>query len=181
MKSPLLLGALLLLTLASPALSQRPRSVTSDSENPSATTPAPPPAPTTFKAKYEGGVFGYNHKMNGTLSFDDTNTRLLFRDKKQKEVLSIPYGSVTAAYGDTHSVRPKAATIGSHVPYIGLPVGFIKTKVEYLTLQYNDPDSNISGMTSFKVANKELLASVLSTLANKAGLTQRGQIFVKKK
>jgi hypothetical protein len=181
MKSPLLFCALLLFAFAGLAPSQRPRSVTNDSEKSSATTPAPPPAPTTFKAKYEGGVFGYNHKMNGTLSFDDTNSRLLFRDEKQKEVLSIPYAAVTGAYGDTHSVRPKSATIASNIPYIGLPAGFIKTKVEYLTVQYNDPDSNISGVTSFKVADKDLLASVLATLANKAGLTQRGQIFVKKK
>ena len=28
--------------------------------------PAPPPAPTTVKAKYEGGVFGYTKTMEGT-------------------------------------------------------------------------------------------------------------------
>ncbi len=47
-------------------------------------------------------------------------------------------------------------------------------------MQYNDPDSKVAGITSFKLENKELLASVLATLANKAGMTQRGDIYVKK-
>lgn len=178
MKARLLLGSLLVLGTATSAPAQRPRSVT-DSDSTTA-TPATP-APTTFQAKYEGGVFGYNNKMNGTLTFDDANNRLLFRDKKGKEVLSIPYNAISAAYGDDHSVRPKSATIASQVPYVGFPAQFIRHKVQYLTLQFNDPDSNAGGITSFKVANKALLASVLSTLAGKARLTQRGQVFVKKK
>jgi hypothetical protein len=180
MKSPIVLCIGVVLATAALAPAQRPRTVTADKA--SSTAPAPPPAPTTFKAKYEGGVFGYNHKMNGTLNFDDINHRLVFRNEKQKEVFSFPYDAVTGAYGDTHSVQPKSATIAGSVPSIyALPAHFIKTKVQYLTIQYNDPDSNASGITSFKVANKDLLASVLSTLAGKAGMIQRGGIFVKKK
>jgi len=67
------------------------------------------------------------------------------------------------------------------VPLYGIPAGFIKTKVRYLTIQYNDPDSKASGVTSFRLDNKDLLDSVLNTLANKAGLTKRGEVFVKKK
>jgi hypothetical protein len=48
-------------------------------------------------------------------------------------------------------------------------------------LQYNDPDSKVSGITSFKLENKEILASVLATLAQKADMTQRGDIYVKKR
>jgi hypothetical protein len=181
MKSPIILSVGALLATVTLAPAQRPRSVTTQTP-PSSTRPAQPPSPTTFKAKYEGGVFGYNRKMNGTLSFDDTNNRLVFRDKEQKEVLSFPYSAVTSAYGDTRSVRPRSATIGSSIPSIyALPAQFIKKKVQYLTIQYNDPDSNASGITSFKVANKDLLASVLTTLAGKSGLTQRGEVFVKKK
>ena len=179
MKSPIILCVGVLLATVTLAPAQRPRSVTTDTASSAAS--APPPAPTTFSAKYEGGVFGHTHKINGTLTFDDANNRLVFRDEKQKEVLSIPYGVMTGAFADTHSVQPKSATIASHVPYIGLPAQFIKKKVQYLTIQYEDPDSNASGITSFKVANKELLASILSTLASKAGMIQRGGIFVKKK
>ena len=179
---PFVLATLAILSVSSLSLGQRPRSVNNDPEKPSATTPPTTPAPTTFKAKYEGGVFGYNHKTNGTLTFDDLNNRFVFRDEKQKEVISIPYNSMTGAYGDTHAVQPRSATIASNVPSIySLPAHFIKTKVQYLTIQFNDPDSNAAGITSFKLANKELLNSVLTTLAAKAGLTQRGDIFVKKK
>jgi hypothetical protein len=171
----------LLAMMALTAFSQRPRMSNDDAAKP-ATAPAPPAqAPQTVKAKYEGGVFGYPHKLDGTLTFDDTNKRLLFRDGKQKEILFVPYNALTGAYGDTHAVRPRAATVGSVVPYFGFPIGLIKTKVRYLTLQYNDPDSNAAGVTSFRLENKDLLDSVLNTLANKAGLTQRGEVFVRKK
>jgi hypothetical protein len=62
-----------------------------------------------------------------------------------------------------------------------LPAKLIKTKVQYLTLQYSDPDSKVSGMASFKLDNKDTLDSVLFTLANKSGLTRRGEVFVRKK
>ena len=172
----------LILILASIALAQRPRGINDNRTQP-ATSPTPPPptAPQTVKAKYEGGVFGYSHKMVGTLTLDDANNRLLFRNSKQKEVFSIPYGAITGAYADNHAVRPAAATVAQNVPYIGFPLGLIKTKVRYLTLQYSDPDSKASGNTSFRLENKELLDSVLNTLASKAGLTRRGDIFVRKK
>ena len=176
----LLLTAVFLLTAVTfAALAQRPRTLSQDSAEPATNTPTP--APQTVKAKYEGGVFGYNHKMEGTITLDDTNQRLVFRNDKQKEILFVPYNAITGAYGDTHSVRPAAATAASNVPYIGLPLGLIKTKVRYLTLQYNDPDSKVSGVTSFKLENKDILDSVLATLAGKAGLTKRGEVFVRKK
>src|SRR6266852_6392923 len=170
----------LLVLMALTAFAQRPRMSTDDATKPE-TAPTPQaPAPQTVNAKYEGGVFGYPNKLNGTLTFDDANQRLLFRNEKQKEVLFVPYNALTGAYGDTHSVRPAAATIASAVPY-GFPAGFIKTKVRYLTIQYNDPDSKASGVTSFRLENKDLLDSVLNALANKAGLTKRGEVFIKKK
>ena len=171
----------LLVMMALTTFAQRPRMSNDDASKPETATTPPAPAPQTVKAKYEGGVFGYPKKLNGTLTFDDTNQRLLFRNEQQKEVLFVPYNALTGAYGDTHSVQPKAASIGSHVPYVGYPIGLIKTKVRYLTIQYNDPDSKASGVTSFRLENKDLLDSVLNTLANKAGLTRRGEVFIKKK
>ncbi len=171
----------LTLTLTAGILAQRPRSTAQDSTTDSSNMPAPAAAPATVKAKYEGGVFGYNRKMDGTLNFEDTNERLVFKTERQKELFPIPYKAITGAYGDTHAVRPKAATIGSVVPYFGMPIGMIKTKVRYLTVQYNDPDSNVSGVTSFRLENKDVLDSVLYTLAQKAGLMRRGEVFVRKK
>ena len=176
----------MLLTLAAfgAAYSQRPRNIepaTTTATDASKATPRP--APQTMKAKYEGGVFGHSRTMEGTLSFDDTNKRLLFKNKQQKEVLFVPYAAVMSAFADTQKRRPAAATVASHIPipYIGgFPLGLIKTKVRYLTLQYNDPDTNVSGVTSFRLENKDLVESAVYTLANKAGLTARGEIYVRK-
>ena len=163
--------------LVTGAFAQRPRSM--DPEPAKAQTPVP--APKTVKAKYEGGVFGYTKTMEGTLTFDDENKQLLFKDKKPPKQIHIPYEAITSAFADTQKRRPAAATVASHIPLYGIPAGFIKTKVRYLTLQYYDPDSKVNGVTSFRLENKEILASVLKTLADKTGMTQRGDIYVKKR
>jgi hypothetical protein len=171
----LLLGALL-----TGAFAQRPR--TAESEPQAQKTPAAKPAPKTVKAKYEGGVFGYRKTMDGTLTFDDDNNRLIFKDKTPPKEISIPYDAITSAFADSHKVRPAAATVASNVPTIySLPARFIKTKVRYLTVQYDDPDSHVNGITSFKLENKEMLESVLQTLAQKANMTLRGDVYVKKR
>ena len=172
------LGLGLLLTLlATPTLAQRPRT-TNDPGKPAQTAN---PAPQGVTVKYEGGIFGYNKKIDGTLLFDDMNKRLLFRNKAHQEVFSIPYQSIVSAFADTQSKRPTAASIVGGLSIYTLPARFIKKKFRYLTLQYNDPDTHINGTTSFKMQNKEILTSVLNTLANKAALTQRGEVYVRPK
>jgi hypothetical protein len=172
---------LLLLTvlMAAPVCTQRPRAI--EKKTPTdASRAVPAPAPQTMNAKYEGGIFGYNKTLEGTLSFDDTNQRLLFR-KDQKELFFIPYNAVNSAFADTQKRRPTAATVAQNIPYFGFPLGFIKTKVRYLTVQYSDPDTRVSGVTSFRLENKDIVDSVVYTLANKAGLVPRGEIYVRKK
>ena len=100
----LLLGALL-----TGAFAQHPRTV--EPEQAKATKPAP--APKTVKAKYEGGVFGYTKTMEGTLTFDDENRRLIFKDKKPPKEISIPYDAITSAFADTQKRRPAAASVAS--------------------------------------------------------------------
>lgn len=175
-----IVGVLLVtLMMAFAVAAQRPRDVKAESAAQAPKT-IPPAPPQTMKAKYEGGVFGYNKTQEGTLSFDDANSRLLFRDKKGKEVLFVPYNAVLSTFSDTQKRRPSAATVAQHIPYIGFPIGFIKTKVRYLTLQFKDPDTDVSGVTSFRLDNKDLVDSVVYALANKAGLVQRGEIWVRK-
>ena len=163
---------------AQPAAAQRPR--TADPDPNQAVTP-PPPAPPTVRAKYEGGVFGFTKKKTGTLAIDSSNSRLVFKDGKGKEMFHIPYSSITGAYGDSHYKQPAAATVVSHVPFYGIPASFIKTKVRYLTIQYDDPDSIAAGVTSFRLDNKQLVDSVLYAVATQAGLKKRGDIYVRKK
>jgi hypothetical protein len=181
------LGAGLLVALtAGAAFAQGPRVATKETTQPGGqgvSAPKPAPAPTTFKAKYEGGIFGYNKKQDGTLTFDDANNRLVFRNKEQKEVLHIPYQAVVGAYADTKAGRPKAAQVVGAIP---LPYGanmlswLARKKYRYLTLQFNDVDTNARGLTSFKVDTKELLTSVLNTLAEKAELEARGDGYIRR-
>ena len=176
-------GVLLLMgAMAIGVQAQRPRTIDTSSDKTDPPKTAAAPAPQTVKAKYEGGVFGYNKAMNGTLTFDDTNRRLLFRNEQQKEVVFIPYDAVTSAFADTQKRQPAAATAASAVPLIyALPAHFIRKKVRYLTVQYSDQDTRVAGITSFKLENKEMLASVLRTLSEKAGLTARGEVYIRKK
>lgn len=192
-RSLILVAALVLALSAATTQAQRPR-ITDPDDGPARTTqstqqqqqagqPAPPAAPQSVKAKYEGGMIGYK-KSDGTLNYDDQNSRLLFRDKQGREIFSIPYKSIQAAWPDTQSRRPTAATVASAIP---LPYGanmgawFIRKKYRYLVVQYSDPDTSAAGITSFKLADKELLASVLHTLGNKAGMVQRGEAFVRRR
>ncbi|HEX5705108.1 MAG TPA: hypothetical protein VFX97_18055 [Pyrinomonadaceae bacterium] len=169
--------ALFFIVSALPVAAQRPLAPDDDPQK----AATPPPAPPTVRAKYEGGVFGYTKKKTGTLTIDSANNRLVFSDGKGKEMFHIPFGSITGAYGDSHYKQPAAATVASHIPFYGLPASFIKTKVRYLTIQYDDPDSKAAGVTSFRLDNKELIDSVLYTVATKAGLKKRGDIYVRKK
>ena len=185
-RAKLLTGAgLLVVLVAGSAAAQRPRTI-SDSSQPAggaASAPRPAPAPQTFKAKYEGGIFGYNKKQSGTLTFDDANSRLVFRDKENKEILHIPYNAVSGAYADTKARRPTAAKVVGAIP---LPFGanylswLARKKYRYLTLQFKDEDTGSAGLTSFKVDNKELLNSALYSLAEKAGLEPRGEAYIRR-
>ena len=175
------LAVVLLAAGGEEAAAQRARTV-SDPEG-SAPVANTMPAPQAVKVKYEGGIFGYNKKLDGTLSFDDVNQRLIFREKdRQQAMFFIPYRAILAASADTQSRRPTGATVaGSALPYgLGIPALFIKKKYRYLSLQYRDPDTQAAGLTSFKMENKNVLTSMLNTLAGKAGLTQRGDVFVRR-
>lgn len=169
-------AALVLLALVFSAMAQSPRTI-----DKTATTPKPAPAPQSVKAKYEGGVFGYNKRQEGTLNFDDVNNRLVFRNKTGKDVLFIPYTAINQTFADSQANRPKTASIlGSvPVPYGINPIGWIKTKNPYVTIQFFDQDSHTGGVTSFRVDSKEICASVVTTLADKAGLVARGEIFTR--
>ena len=177
-------AVLLLVSVAgTAALAQRPR-VAAD-QTPAASDPKATPtpsAPVTLKAKYEGGVSGYMKKQTGTLNFDDASQRLVFRNKEGREYLSLPYGSVASVWPDTKARRTTTGTVVTHIP---LPYGanmlglLMREKQRYLVIQYDDPDTDMQGVTSFKLDNKQILASAVYTLAGKAELKQRGEGYVR--
>jgi hypothetical protein len=177
----LALAAVLSLAAAAVTDAQRQRSV-QEPQPAQTNAPKPPPAPASVKVKYEGGMVGYR-KAEGTLNFDDANSRLVFRDKQGHEVFPVPYKVIVMAWPDTKS---RTATTGrvlaSTVPYgLGLPGLLMRSKSRYMVLRYQDPDTGTDGLTSFKISDKGMLASVLDTLAGKAGLTPRGDGYVRRK
>ena len=178
--------ALAAVTLAAAAASTSAQRQKTVQTQPTATaqpnTPKPPPAPASVKAKYEGGMVGYR-KAEGTLNFDDANSRLVFRDKLGRELFGIAYGSVTMAWPDTRSsTSTTGRVLASTVPYgLGLPGLLMKNKSRYMNVRYQDPDTGTEGATSFKISDKALLASVLDTLGDKAGLAQRGDAYIRRK
>lgn len=185
-----LLAFIATLTLATSTPAQRARTTTTTTTDASQTpsrsaqsSTTANPAPQSFKARYDGGVFGYNRKIDGTLAFDDADNRLVFRDKGNQVLFVVPYSTISAVFADTRSRRPAAATVVSGVvPYgLGLPALFIKNKYRYLNLQFRDAETERVGTTSFKLGNKQLLESVVATLAAKAELTKRGEIYVRPK
>lgn len=177
-------AALLSSAVAFDATAQRATTPTQTPEATAAETPRAT-APQTFKANYQGGVFGYNRKQEGTLTFDDESRRLIFRGKKtNEEVFSIPYDSITATFADSRSRTSTGGQIASNIPMpygIGQVGRLFRTKSRYLTLQYRDADTEVAGMTSFKIDDRQLLESVVPSVAAKAGLIRRGEIYVRRR
>lgn len=172
MKKVLFFLALSLFVCAS-FVSAQPRPV--DKTSPQ-TTPVKP-APASFTAKYEGGMYGFSKKEDGTLKFDDDNSRLVFFGKDQKEKFAIPYKSMLVIFPQSQSVQSTTGKVISVVPYAGLLGGFIKEKRRYLIINFDDPDVEAKGLVNFRLDDKELLDSVLAALATKAELKQRGDAY----
>jgi hypothetical protein len=138
----------------------------------------PPAAPQSFAARYEGGMFGYSEKVKGTVHFDDVNKRLVFRNDENKEIFGLPYRTILVVEASSRKYTPTGAAVASAIPLPGAGLlGLISSKNQYLVIQFSDPDSNVAGGASFKVANKELLHSVIYGLGEKAELKQRGDAF----
>lgn len=168
---------IVVLILCGTASYAQPRPVETSSK-PAASTPARM-APASFQAKYEGGMFGYNEKETGTLKFDDENERLVFFGKDAKEKFHIPYKSVLVIYPQSKSVTSTTGNVVSHIPLPGAGLaGLIKEKRRYMILHFDDPDVEAAkGVLNFKLEDKELLDSVIQSLAGKAKLTQRGDAY----
>lgn len=140
------------------------------------------PAPAIVNAQYQGGFFGVSDKESGQLKFDDANERLVFFGEDGKERFGIPYSSVLMIYPDEKSVT---STTGNVVKYIPLPgaglAALWKEKRRYLILNYDDPDVDAKGTTSFKLENKDILESVIFSIGTKAKLKQRGDAYIRPK
>lgn len=175
---------------ATSASAQRPRPIEQpqpqeQEQEPTFNRAAPPPPPRVVPAKYMGGYGGLRQKREGMLAFDERNKRLVFLDKQEREVLSIAYEAVEVAFADSETRRlmgegTRDVVLGTAGPF-GLPGLLFKKKFLYLTIQFEDPDTALKGVTQFKLKDRETIDSVAHALAQKAGLLQRGQLYVRKK
>lgn len=136
-------------------------------------------APASFKAKYEGGMFGFSKNEEGALKFDDANSRLVFFGEDDKEMFSIPYASMLIVSPQSKSVQSTTGTVVRAIPVPGAGIlgGFIKEKRRYLLISFDDPDVDAKGLVNFRLENIEMLDSVIAALGQKASLKQRGDAY----
>lgn len=147
-----------------------------------APAPVPANAPMSYKARYEGGVFGASAKESGTLKLDDINERVIFYKKDQKEMFSIPYSALLVIYPDSKEGVSKTGNVVSRLPLPGAGlVGLITKSTKYLIVNFDDPDIDAKGTANFKFDNKELLLNFINTLGPKAKMKQRGDAYYKPK
>jgi len=159
-------------------VSAQPRPIETKTPPPAPKKPAPP----SFMAKYEGGMYGYGEKEEGTLKFDDENERLVFFGKDQKEKFALPYDAMLIIYPQSKSVTSTTGNVVKNLPLPGAVLGgLIKEKRRYLIVHFQDVDVEARGIINFKLEDKELLDSVLTTLAEKASMVQRGDAYYRPK
>ncbi|MCA1614686.1 MAG: hypothetical protein LC795_11205 [Acidobacteria bacterium] len=170
-----------------PTPEQQPQAATQGDGKaaPKVSAPAPPAPPKVVPAKYMGGFASYRKKQEGMLTFDDRNQRLVFRDKNEKEVISISYDAVMVAFADHETRRlmgngTQQVVLGT-AGILGLPGLLFKKKFEYLTIQFEDPETYLRGTTQFKLKNQEIIDSMAYALAQKAGLIQQGAIYTRRR
>lgn len=139
-------------------------------------------APVSFSAKYEGGMFGFSKKEEGTLRFDDANFRLVFFNEENKERFAIPYKSMIVIYPQTQSVQSTGGKVVQNIPLPGAGIAgmFMKDKKRYLIINFDDPDINAKGTMSFKLESGEMLERVIQTLGDKAEMQQRGDAYFRR-
>lgn len=133
----------------------------------------------TFKVKYEGGLFGFNRKQEGTLKFDDANLRLIFYSKENKEQFSIPYKAMQVIYPNTQSVQSTSGKVMQRAPLPGAGIAgmFMKDKKRYMIINFDDTDLNAKGSANFKLESRELLENTIQAIGSKAEMKQRGDSF----
>jgi hypothetical protein len=142
------------------------------------------PSPTvlatqTFKAKYDGGMFGYNSKEEGTIRFDDANLRIVFFDKNNKELFGISYDAMNLIYPNSQSVQSTGGKVMQNVPLPGAGIAgmFMKEKRRYMVINFDDVLMKSKGTVNFKLENREKLEEIIQAVGYKAELKQRGDSF----
>lgn len=137
------------------------------------------PAPDSFEARYEGGMFGYSKKEKGTLKFDDVNERLVFFSEDKKELFAIPYSTMLVVSPSSRKVQSGTGRAIGAVPIFGAGLGgsLLKKTKNYMIIQFRDTEVDVQGAANFLIDTNELLESAIHTLGKKAEMKQRGDAY----
>lgn len=142
----------------------------------------PANAPASYKARYEGGIFGNSGKETGTLKIDEANERVVFYRKDGTEMFSIPFSALLVVYPDSKEHVSTTGDVLSRVPLPGAAMaGLLSTSTKYLIIRYDDEDVNAEGNANFKFDNKDLLVTFINALGVKAKMKQKGDAYYKAK
>ena len=158
-------------------VSAQPRPI----DQPASVVPAN--APSSYEARYEGGVFGASSKQDGTLKFDDANERIVFYAKDgKKELFGIPYADLNTLFPDTKISSSTTGKVISHVPLPGAGLaGLMNKRTKYVNMTFDDPEMNTTGTASFKFDDSEKLKTFIIKLGVTAKMKQRGDAFYRAK
>jgi hypothetical protein len=146
--------------------------------------PAKLPAnlPESFKARYEGGIFGNSSKETGTLKLDDANERVVFYRKDGREMFTIPYTALLVIYPDSKSGVSTTGNVVSRLPLPGAGLaGLITKQTRYLIVRYDDEDVEAEGIANFKFDEKDKLLTFITALGIKAKMKQKGDAYYRAK
>ena len=138
--------------------------------------------PESFKARYEGGIFGSSGKESGTFKLDDGNERVVFYRKDGRLMFEIPYSALLVIYPDSKTGTSTTGNVISHLPLPGAGLAsLIKKDTRYLIIRYNDEDVEAEGIANFKFDEKDELLTFITALGVKAKMKQKGDAFYRAK
>lgn len=140
-----------------------------------------------INVRYEGGVYGFSsEKLAGTLSFNDGEQHLVFRDQSARRSFTIPYTAVQAVYAEIRKRAPQDMSSMASIGMVMIPIvgpsllgaqalkEALKKKQQYVTFQYRDPLTNQFTTTYFKLHNKQDVDPLLTGIETKAAMIRRG-------
>ncbi|MCB1023044.1 MAG: hypothetical protein KDB79_01555 [Acidobacteria bacterium] len=139
--------------------------------------------PKSFKVQYQGGLFGFSKKQDGTIGFDDINERLIFYGEDGKEKFSLPYSALTVVYPSEKKVQSGTGRVVSAIPIMGSGIlgGLMKKKKNYLVVQFEDAEVGAKGDINFRLDSSDLVESAINTLGQKAEMKPRGDAYIRSK
>ncbi len=139
--------------------------------------------PSSFKVKYQGGLFGFSKKQHGEIRFDDINERLVFYGKDGKEKFSVPYSAMFVVHPSQKKVQSGTGRVvgAAPIPGSGLLGSLIKKKKNYMIIQFEDPEVGAKGNLNFLLDTEEMTTAAINALGQRAEMKPRGDAYIRSK